>query len=213
MREPEEILIGKYTLAEILERHKHWLNQDCDGWVNMKADLSGANLYRADLRGAVLYRADLYGADLRRANLSGVDLSEVNIREANLYMADLSKAKNIPYIPMECPSDGAFIGWKRIYDGLTNKPVIVMLEIPKTARRSSATTKQCRCDRAWVRGFFTLDGKELKAKKVLNRNYKETEYVLNKMVHPDRFDTNRWNEFSNGIHFFVNKQDAINYCC
>lgn len=52
MREPKDIKIGKFTLAEILERHKHWIMEDCDGWETMKVDLRGADLRDADLRGA-----------------------------------------------------------------------------------------------------------------------------------------------------------------
>ena len=44
-------------LKVILENHKHWLNEDCDGWKEMKADLSDADLRYADLSGA-----DLRGA-------------------------------------------------------------------------------------------------------------------------------------------------------
>lgn len=31
MRNPKDIRIGNYTLEEILEKHQHWLNQDCEG--------------------------------------------------------------------------------------------------------------------------------------------------------------------------------------
>lgn len=43
-REPKEILINGKTLEKILEDHKHWLNRDIDGWQNMYANLSGADL-------------------------------------------------------------------------------------------------------------------------------------------------------------------------
>ena len=89
-------------LDKIIERHQHWLKEDCEGWEDMKADLifadlrgadlRGADLRGADLRDADLRDADLYGADLSDANLSGADLSEANLREANLSMADLSRA-------------------------------------------------------------------------------------------------------------------------
>ena len=36
-------------------------------------------------------------------------------------------------------------------------------------------------------------------------------YVVGEMVYPDSFDENRWNECSHGIHFFINKQNAIDY--
>ena len=45
-------------LNKILEEHKHWLNEDCEGWETMMADFSHCDLLYADL---------LY-ADLRSAN-------------------------------------------------------------------------------------------------------------------------------------------------
>ena len=56
-------------LKAILEKHKHWLNRDCDGWGDMRADLQ-----HADLRGADLFNADLHDANLRGANLQGADI-------------------------------------------------------------------------------------------------------------------------------------------
>ena len=47
---------------------------------------------------------------------------------------------------------------------------------------------------------------------VVNEAYsQEVVYKVGEMVYPDKFDENRWNECSKGIHFFINKQDAINY--
>ena len=37
----------------------------------------------------------------------------------------------------------------------------------------------------------------------------KTLYKVGEMVYPDSFNEDRWNECSNGIHFFINKQDAI----
>lgn len=54
----------KERLAEILDNHKHWLNEDCEGWQNMRANLRRADLYGADLSEANLYGANLYGADI-----------------------------------------------------------------------------------------------------------------------------------------------------
>lgn len=36
-------------LKEIVERHGHWLREDCDGWEGMRAYLSGADLSRAKI--------------------------------------------------------------------------------------------------------------------------------------------------------------------
>ena len=74
-------------LKAILEKHKHWLNRDCDGWGDMRADLQ-----HADLRGADLFNADLHDANLRGANLRGADLFNADLRGADLFNADLHDA-------------------------------------------------------------------------------------------------------------------------
>ena len=79
-------------LDKIVEQHKHWIKQDCEGWEGMRADLSESNLRGANLREADLYGANLNGADLRKADLSESNLRGANLRWANLYGATLSGA-------------------------------------------------------------------------------------------------------------------------
>jgi uncharacterized protein YjbI with pentapeptide repeats len=43
-------------LDKIVEQHQHWLKEDCEGWEDMKADLSGADLSEADLSGAEKFK-------------------------------------------------------------------------------------------------------------------------------------------------------------
>ena len=78
------------------------------------------------------------------------------------------------------------------------------------ARRCSAATKKCRCDKAIVLDITSLDG-ETHFDEVVNHNYKVTTYKVGEVVYPDSFDEDRWIECSRGIHFFVNKKDAIDY--
>ena len=54
------------NLKKVLEKHLHWIRKDCDGWEDMRADLTGA-----DLTGANLYRADLTCANLTGAKAIG----------------------------------------------------------------------------------------------------------------------------------------------
>ena len=179
------------------------------------ADLTGADLTSADLTSADISWADLTGANLASAILIGANLKEANLKEANLAGADLygairdaahlNGAQNIPYIPLACPSEGAFVAWKKV-----GGKYLVKLQIPEDARRCSATTRKCRCDKALVLDITSLDGEE-HYDEVLNYNYTTTVYKVGEMVYPDSFDENRWNECSNGIHFFINKGDAINY--
>lgn len=112
-------------LKLILENHKHWLNQDCKGWEDMKADLRradlrgadlrGANLNGADLRYAILEHTNLHGARLYSANLHGADLRDTNLHGADLLCADLRytnlehtnlQGANIDYscLPLWCGS-------------------------------------------------------------------------------------------------------------
>ena len=124
---------------------------------------------------------------------------------ADLSGAYLRGAKNIPFIPFACPSDGAFFGWKKV------KNCLVKLEIPEDAKRCSATTSKCRCDKAKVLDIFHLE-RQKSVDSVTNDNYNPSvTYKVGEMVYPDSFDEDRWNECSNGIHFFINKQEAIDY--
>ena len=84
------------------------------------------------------------------------------------------------------------------------------MEIPADARRSSATGTKCRCDKAKVLAVTSLDETET-FETVTNYHYDRTTYTVGKMVYPDSFNDYRWNECSHGIHFFINKQEAINY--
>ena len=165
----------------------------------MYANLRGANLRGANLRGANLRGADLRGADLRGANLSCADL-----REAILIGAVLIRAKNIPYIPTNLP-EGDFVAWKKV----ENK--IIKLRVLEDSLRSRATTDKCRCDKALVLEIQDLDGKKLDIKEVINTSYAECKYVVGEIVYADKWDEDRWNECSHGIHFFLDRQTAVDY--
>lgn len=123
---------------------------------------------------------------------------------------------NLPYIPMACPETGSFIGYKKadgIVNGASKCPVIVVLEIPETAKRSSAFGRKCRCSEAKVLRIETLDGKivdsSVKAESTWCMGFF---YEVGSTVKPiDMFDPDRFYECSSGIHFFLNRQEAVNY--
>ena len=207
--------LTKEQINKILEGHKHWLNEDCEGWETMKADFSccdlrGANLSHANLSHVNLSHVNLICADLSHVNLyhvnlSGANLSCANLSHVNLYHANLSCAKEVPYIPMVCPEEGDFIGWKKA----GNK--IVKLRIPEDALRSSATTRKCRCNKAEVIEIYNIDG-TIADERTVNSSYDSSfTYEVGKTVEVQDFDNNRWKECTRGIHFFINRQEAINY--
>ena len=129
----------KQELQTIIKNHKKWLNNEPSGkMANLRMEyLSGADLRRADLRRADLRRADLSGADLSGANLSRAILSGANLR-------DISYNENTAFYAMVCPEKGSFIGYKKA------SGKIIELMITENAKRSSATTRKCRCSEAVV---------------------------------------------------------------
>lgn len=179
--------------------------------ANLKdAYLKGANLSDTDLRAANLNDADLsYAelsyADLRRADLSYVNLSDAGLRGAQLSDADLSYAKNVPYIPMVCPEEGDFIGWK------TAGQKIIKLHIPEDALRSSATTRKCRCNKAKVIEIYNLDGTISEQRCVESDFDNSFIYHVGETAIADNFDKDRWKDCTSGIHFFINRQEAVEY--
>ena len=175
-------------------------------WVELsKVNLQEADLRWADLRGAILRGADLTGADLYKAILSGTDLSGANISGANLSGADLSGAKNLN-IPITCPEEGSFIGFKKCRNNL-----IVKLEIPADALRCSATGRKCKCSKAKVLSITNVDGSDASTDTVASKYDESFIYKVGETVEAPNFNTDRWRECSAGIHFFITRQEAVEY--
>ena len=212
-------------LNSIVELHRKWLYNEEGG---KRADLSFENLYGANLRGADLYGADLYGANLRGANLRGADLRGANLygadlrgadlRGANLYGADLRGAKNgglAAAMTVVCP-EGAVIGWKKLdavdeNRRMTCKKVIAKLLIPGDAKRSNATGRKCRASKAQVLELQNMDGSPYTgvAESAHTGGFY---YEVGKTVYPEKpFDDDRWEECASGIHFFVTREEAVDY--
>ena len=168
------------------------------------ADLGGANLSGADLEYADLRDADLRGADLGHANLYGADFSGADLGGANLWSTDLSCVKNI-FFPMACPEKGSFIAFKKA------GCYIIELFIPSNAKRCSATSRKCRCSKAKVISITTPSGDKTNITEVHSNYDPNFIYKLGEYVEVKNFDDNRWNECSTGIHFFITRQEAVNY--
>ena len=169
------------------------------------AYLSGAYLRCADLSGAYLSGAYLRCADLRGADLSGAYLRGADLSGAYLRCTDIGCAKNVPFIPTYLP-EGEFIAWKKLPNGL-----IAKLKILEDSKRSRSTSDKCRCDKCLVLEFQNQDGSKSDLKTFTNKNYSECAYTVGEIVKADSWDENRWNECSHGIHFFIDRQRAVDY--
>ena len=174
------------------------------------ASLVGASLVGASLVGASLNYASLDGASLRNASLNYASLDG-----ASLVGASLDGAKNF-YVPLACPSHGAFTAWKKacycpdkIATPEKTKQVIVELLIPSDAKRSSATTRKCRCDKAQVVSITDLNGNSYDT--AFSLHDCRFIYKVGETVSVPDYDDNRWNECSTGIHFFIDRQGAVEW--
>ena len=200
-------------LKKILDEHLLWLNGEGGSCANLSdADLRGANLSDADLRCANLSDADLRCANLRDADLRGANLSDADLRNADLCRADLCEASidqmmwNIytVFYPLQCPESGSYIGYKKA-SGL-----VVELEIPADARRSSATSRKCRASKAKVLSITDINGNPAGGQ--VKSNYDPNfVYAIGETVEVTDFDDNRWNECSTGIHHFITRAEAVIY--
>ena len=189
------------------------------------ADLSNADLRDADLSNADLRKADLSNADLRKADLSNADLSNADLGEANIDGADLKEAnllgtnlKNTDIVcavisedtkidyPIACPETGSFIGYKK---AVSEK--IVKLQICKDAKRSSATAKKCRCSKALVLAIENMDGSDSGLQEIESHFDPCFIYRVGEIAEVYNFDNDRWRECASGIHFFMDRQDAVEY--
>lgn len=173
-------------LKEILENHLRWLKGEDEG--------KRANLYGADLSGADMSVANLYGANLSGANLCGA-------RNISSVLWDCNTA----FYQIQCPESGSFIGWKKA----SNK--IVKLEITENAKRSSATSRKCRCSEAKVLEIQNIDGSIYEAGVVSSNYRKDFEYKVGEIVRVENFDEDRWKECTFGIHFFITREEAVKY--
>ena len=184
--------------------------------------LSGVNLSNANLKyalfiGSKLNKVNFNGANLRGTIFGYSELTDVDFTDADLRWADLYGTKitheqliNVKGINDQCPKKGSFIGWKKCIDE-SEVPYIVKVEIPADAKRCSATTNKCRCSKAKVLEIQKLDGSIADVDKVFSSYDNHFPYKIGETIEPDSFDDRYWVECSHGIHFFINREDAVNF--
>ena len=215
---------------EIIAKHALWLRDEVGGArANLNcANLDCANLDHANLNGASLDHANLNCASLNGASLNGANLDCANLDHANLDHANLDHA-NLDHASLNCANlncaslngaslncaknadlaiaitrilpEGTLIGWKKCQGG-----VIVKLEIPADARRSSAFGRKCRAE--FARVLEVIGAKEGVS------NYSDAKspvihYRVGEIVRPATpFCKDFTQECAAGVHFYVTRLEA-----
>lgn len=185
-------------------------------------NLSGANLRGACFRGALLKNVKFIGTDLTAADFTGANIVDTDLSDAILCGAYL-KGVTVDSIfinentkisvPLNCPSSGSFIGWKKALYHDVKTTCIVKLLIPEDAKRSSAFDKKCRCDKAVILGAYDyVTGRPLEESTLIGSLFDpDFKYHIGDTITIPDFDDNRWNECSSGFHFFLDEESAKNF--
>ena len=228
---------GGRTLEQALEQHAHWLHGD-DGFFNShrlrlsgedlsyvdlgRYDLSECYIEKCNLREASLYNTTLIDAyigycDLTGCNLSGCnlvggtmkkcDLNRCCINSCNFYRCRLIGCVHVPYIPPVCPPVGSFTAFKKALVS-PGQSCIVELLIPEDAKRSSGTSRKCRCSKAQVVRLFDLNKDAIPYNVAYSSYCHGFIYEEGEIVEASNFDPDRWNECAPGIHFYMSWEEA-----
>ena len=150
---------------------------------------------------------------MKTAAFRGCDMRECNIKGANLYGAVLEHAKlddiqsdeATQWFRMHCPETGPILGYKKCVNDR-----VVQLLIPADAKRTSATRPSCRCSKAKVLSIKNFDETEEfeEAWSLVDENFV---YRKGRWVEVKDFNEDRWMDSTTGIHFWMNRNEALGY--
>ena len=235
MREPKDIKIGDYTLEEILERHLHWLNRDCENWEDMQADLRYADLRYTDLRNANMSYANMRYANMRNANVSYANMSYADMRNTNMSYANMSYADirsvDMRYANMRSVDmrNVNMIGVDMIGANMKGADMRGVDRLKKGIKLSEPIIGWKKCKNNVLvkleipRGaiVFSINNKKCRTDKAkvleiigADRAYSNNKffsYYLGDIIEVFNFNCEYNVECAEGIHFFRTREEAENY--
>lgn len=159
-------------------------------------------LESADFENAILRYANLKHADLEGVNLKYADISHSNLEGALL--KDIKVNTHTTGYALACPEKGSFIGYKKA------GRCIVELLILDDSKRVSATSTRCRADKARVLEIRDIETNAL-VDEVCSDYDSKFIYKTGEIICVKDFDNDRWSTFTTGIHFFMSKDEAMDY--
>ena len=171
---------------------------------------NGVSLENSEFQNSKFCSAQVHYFSFNNVNFNNADFLNVKFSSVHeLIKTDLSKAKNLN-LPLKCPEEGSFIGWKKCFEE-RHGSVIAKLLIPEDAARISGFTNKCRASKSKVLEFQDEAGMTLDINKARSSFDETTVYIKGKIIHADDFDTCPFNTCTHGIHFFMHRQEAIDY--
>ena len=186
--------------------------EDCD---LRKTDFSGSNLDNVAFYNNKLVGMKLCGCLARGCSFRFQDMTDIDLSGANIYASVLEDAINqdkviydddTRWYKMLCPEEGPFIGWKCCTDLR-----VVMMLVPADAKRCMATMETGRVSKVKVLKITSIDESEnyTWAQSTVDPDFY---YEVGKWLEPaNGFQEDRWKDSSPGIHFFLDRQQCIDY--
>lgn len=191
-----------------------------------RATFNNCNLHGADLSNNMMDHVAFYDCDIRNLNLQnsklrgasfrGNDMEGIDLCGANIYAAVLEDATNqdkvivddnTRWYKMLCPPEGeAFIAWKCC----TDLRVVQML-VPRDAHRCMATMETGRVSKVKVLSIKSIDESKsfTWAQSTVDPDFY---YEVGQWLEPaNGFQEDRWKDSSPGIHFFLERQQCVDY--
>lgn len=228
--EVEEALNSRNGANPVNLQEVTFKDLDLSGWdmsnMNLRrATFDNCNLNGTDFSESMMDHVAFYDCDIknmklnkcmvRGASFRGNDMEGINLSGANIYAAVLEDATNqdkviidddTRWYKMRCPEEGPFIAWKCC----TELRVVQML-VPADAKRCMATMETGRVSKVKVLSIKSID--ETKswdwAQSTVDPDFY---YEVGKWLEPaNGFQEDRWKDSSAGIHFFLERQQCVDY--
>lgn len=204
----EEMDLTGYDLSDLDFTLASFLNVTLD-----QVNFSGASLENALMDGCSMREADYRNANLKTASMRECDMTGCDIRGADLFCAVLEHAKlegvisdeSTRWFRLHCPESGPFVAYKKCLNDR-----IVQLLVPADAKRTSATGKTCRCNKAKVLAIKNFD-ETLSYDEAWSTVDDGFVYRKGEWVEVKDFNEDRWMDSTTGIHFWMNRDEAIAY--
>ena len=220
--DPSRLLDMRHTVFRGLDL----AGRDMTGLDLARSTFEGCDLRKTDFSGDMMDHVAFYNNDLRGMKLCGCkargcsfrfqDMTGIDLRGANIYASVLEDALNqdkviinddTKWYRMRCPEEGeAFIAWKCCTDLR-----VVMMLVPRDAKRCMATMETGRISKAKVLKITSIDETEnyTWAQSTVDPDFY---YEVGKWVEPaNGFQEDRWKDSSPGIHFFLDRQQCVDY--
>lgn len=145
-------------------------------------------------------------------SFSSIDVSHGYNSDFSAVKTDSSNKLNYPAtklnfpISQVCPKEGSFIAYKRLANGR-----IATLLIPEDAERVGSIERKCRASKVEVISIYDIATKQEVSQGESTYDNGKTIYTVGSTVYPNWFDNHPQDPCSNGIHFFMTREEALNY--